>query len=463
MHVQRLSFSKLSLSVCAALLTACAGGDEDPAETSFSTTDPTTVTAGSESGEEMVCTPGVQVTCPCPDGSAGVQVCNADGTGLEACECGGESDSVDDTGPSESSGEPETTGEPDPCGDMMCADDETCNTCPEDCGECVPCTSAPSCEGAQVPPVIDMHADALDDVQMLYVPPDEALAKIAAYVEGAGPGMRLVAAALDQPTADEHPVVTQIRAAFDANPVPAAALRRQLARAGLQDVAAYRAAHPEPTRGAAGAVDLTDAPRDQAGGMPQPCEDPRLRIRVAQINVPEEYDDTTNDEIYCLVAAEGTESSELRLTPVTPPLDEGSSYEFPLATGIVWGQQDLAAPKGNLALTYNCIESDDLSIYNGLIEAIGNAADAAGGVAGDSGWIFDAVGIFADLLPAVLSLDGDDQLFNAAQIVPEDMHLSLTQGAYWLVRRSYESGNPFESNWDWELRMEIWGCHDNGQ
>lgn len=461
MHAHRLSlFASITLLTACAALTACAGGDAERGDdTTFTTTTPTT---GEDTGDPMVCVPGAQSSCACPGGGDGIQVCNADGSGLGECECGGVSDSADSTGPSETTAEP-TTGEPDPCGDLTCAEDETCDSCPEDCGECVPCTSAPSCEGAQVPPVIDMHADSLDDIQMLYVAPDEALAKIAAYVEGAGPGIRLIAAALSEPSSNEDALVSQIRAAFHANPDATAALRRQLARAGLDDVAAYRAAHPEPSRRHGSELDLASTPRDQAGGMPQPCEDPRLRIRVAQINVPEEYDDTTNDEIYCLVAAEGTESSELRLTPITPPLDEGSSYEFPLATGIVWGQQDLAAPKGNLALTYNCIESDDLSIYNGLIDAIGDAAEQAGGQAEDSGWVFDAVGIFADLLPAVLSLDGDDQLFNAAQIIPEDTHLALTQGAYWLVRRTYETGNPFASNWDWELRMEIWGCHDNGQ
>lgn len=456
MHAHRLS-----LIASVALLTACAGGDgERGDDTTFTTTTPTT---GEDTGDPMVCVPGAQSSCACPGGGDGVQACNAEGTGLGECECGGVSDSADSTGPSGTTAEP-TTGEPDPCGDLTCAEDETCDTCPEDCGECVPCTSAPSCEGAQVPPVIDMHADALDDIQMLYVPPDQALAKIAAIVEEGRPGLRVIVAALDQPLPGEHPFVSAVRNALAAEPRATAALRRELARAGIDDASMWRAAHPEPrpTANPTGAAELAASPAVAHGGVAQPCENPRLRIRVAQLDVPEEYDDVTNDEIYCLIAAEGTESSELRLTPVTAPIDEGGSHAFALAEGVVWGQQDLSAPKGNLALTYNCIESDDLSIYNGLIDAIGDAAEQAGGVAGDSGWVFDAVGIFSDLLPSVLSLDGDDQLFNAFQIIPEDMHLSLTQGAYWMVRRSYEGG-AFESNWDWQLRMEIWGCHDNGQ
>ena len=37
--------------------------------------------------------------------------------------------------------------------------------------------------------------------------------------------------------------------------------------------------------------------------------------------------------------------------------------------------------------------------------------------------------------------------------------LPLTFGAWWSVRR--DGTNGF-SDWDWELRMEIWGCHDYG-
>ena len=45
---------------------------------------------GCSSGSaEAQCVPGVQVTCPCPGGRTGVQVCNPDGTGFAACQsCG---------------------------------------------------------------------------------------------------------------------------------------------------------------------------------------------------------------------------------------------------------------------------------------------------------------------------------------------------------------------------------------
>lgn len=51
----------------------CGGAGED----SFSSTTPA----------PDVCDPGRQETCPCSDGSEGVQSCNEDGTGYEACSC----------------------------------------------------------------------------------------------------------------------------------------------------------------------------------------------------------------------------------------------------------------------------------------------------------------------------------------------------------------------------------------
>lgn len=449
-----MTFPRVPSLLTFALLTACAGGDEDNGDsaTTFTSTTMTTTTVGTEeSGEPMVCVPGAQSTCACPGGEDGVQLCNDQGTGLDECVCGNASDSADSTGPSD------TTGEPDPCGDMTCDEmaKETCNSCPEDCGECVPCTNAPSCDGALIPPVIDMHAMALDDVQMGWVDPDMARAKIVALVQGARPGMRMVIAALDAPTEGELAMVTDMRAAFAANPEVTAALQRQLAIAGLDDIAGYRLANPEPR-----AADvIAAAPEVQHGGEGDPCANPRLRIRAARIDVPEEDDDFLNDQIYCVIAAEGSQASELRLTPITPALDEGDSHEFALAEGLVWGQQDLVAPMGNLALTYNCIESESPDTYNGLFNAIGMAADAAGGIFEDNGWIFDTVGVVSDLLPAAIGLDGDDLLFNASQIIPADMHLALTSGQYWQVVRS---GTNLNSDWEWHLRMEVWGCHTNG-
>ncbi len=443
------------LAVTLSTLFACAGGEDQRTDSTLGTT-----TTDADTGDPMVCVPGAQSTCGCPGGGQGVQLCEPDGSGLGACECDSadattdESDSNDGT--SSGSGESTSTGPADPCGDLECRGEESCESCPEDCGECVPCTAAPSCEGAEVPPIITTHAEGLDDIVLSWVDPDQAFAKLVAHVEAADAGTRLLAAALAPASPGEHALVTSVREILGARPQAAAALRRQLARAGMSDPIAFRDAHPLP----AAALGLAAATEPVAGGMPQPCEHPRLRIRAARLDVIEEDDDFDNDEVYCVITSEAAEAAEIRVTPITPPLDEGDGIEYALAQGVVWGQMELVAPMGGIALTYNCLESDTENGYTDLLDAIGDAAGQAGGVAGDDGWIFDAVGIVTDLLGSVLSLDSDDQLFNASQIVPEEMHLALTQGAYWEVRRS---GTHINSDWDWSLRMEIWGCHDNAE
>jgi hypothetical protein len=444
-----MSNVRLASLLALTTLTACAGGesqrDDSDTATSTATDDPS-----SSESSGTACVPGAQSECACPGGGEGIQVCNADGTALGDCEC------EDTTGPDPTTEGSDSSGAPDPCGDGTCDEDETCDACPEDCGECIPCTLAPTCEGAQIPPVIETHAKNLDDIMLSYVPPEDALANITALLEQSTPGMRIIIAALDEARPDELAYVGHLRATFENHPAITDALRRQLAAANLQSLALYRDAHPEPR---AADIDLTTTDPHH-GGTARPCEDPRLRVRVARIDVPEEDDDVLNDQIYCLIAGEGTESSELKLTPITPALDEGDGHDWALGEGVVWGQMDLAAPRGNLALTYNCIESESVDTYNALLGAIGDAAEEAGGVFGDSenGWVFDAVGVLGNLLPSVLMLDGDDQLFNASQIIAEDQHLELTAGAWWTVARS---GTNINSDWEWHLRMEIWGCHDN--
>jgi hypothetical protein len=445
--------------VTAAFAVSCAGSDEGGDGTPmFGTT--TSTAADSSGGDDSaaesdgggVCVPGSQTACACPGGVDGVQVCLPDGSGLDTCDCGGADDG--------------TTGEPDPCGNAVCDADEDCTTCEMDCGVCEPCTSAPSCEGALIPPVIDVHADFLDD-PLAYIPPIEVRDMIAGHVDAGDDAAAMIAAALSPAVAGEAAFVTALRQALADHPVGAAAVRRQMATVGMSDPVAYRAAHPAPTQlqvevaaAAAAASAAAGDLQSPAHPVAAPCDDPRMRIRVAMLTVHEEDDDFANDEVYCAISSEATDAAEIKITPITPALDEGDNYPYNLDSGVVWGQADLVAPKGNLLLSYNCIESDTANGYSDLLGAVGDAANAAGGIdiPGVDGWVFPAVGIVANLLAGSLSLDGDDMLFNVTQVVPETEMLNLTSGAWWSVRRN---GTHINSDWDWELRMEIWGCHDN--
>ena len=398
----------------------------------------TTSGAGGAGGEGQggaagLCIPGQQVACACVGGTSGVQACNAAGGGFEACDCGSGSGGG-------------TVG----CGDGFCAGSEDCWSCPADCTPCAACTIAPSCDNAQIPPAVMDHVTGLD-TSMLPVSQAEALARFEALVTQRGPGVRLIAAALAPPRAGEPHLVAAMRESLDKRPRVRDALDRQLIAAGL---------------GPLSPVDLADfaAPvytplnTEFPGGTIE-CGAPLLRVRVSKITVHEEDDDFANDIVYCALTSEAKTASEIRVTPETPNLDQGESFTFPIEAGVFWGQKEPETPGGNLLLTYDCFEDDSGSGYGKLIDDIGAGATTIGGVAGSYGWIFDIVGAVAPVVSGALGLDGDDHLFNAQQTIALDQQLDLTNGRWWSVRRS---GTHINSDWDWELRVEAWGCAEHG-
>lgn len=458
----------------------CGEGDDSPQE--MTTLDPTTSTTTpvpgtSETGDsddtqdttEPACVPGTQNDCSCVGGLEGFQVCNSEGTGFGDCMCEPASDTEE---PDETEGGgSSSTGPGEPCGNGTCEPDldETCRTCEDDCGVCEPCDQAPSCEGAEIPPAIDTHAMFLDD-PMAYVAPPEIIDDLTSAIETGGLGARLIAAALTEPQVDEPAFVGTLRAQFDQHPEATDAVRRQFGRFGMQDPAGYVAIHGAPALWELQSFAAGDqaASLPGVGGLTQdldpmaaPCDDPRMRIRVATLTVHEEDDDFFNDEVYCAITSEAAEHAELKVTPLTTPLDEGDSVDYNLDAGLVWGQSELTAPMGNILLTYNCIESEGSGEgYANLLMGIGDAiGDADGKAVGVDGWVFPAAGVVTNLLAGALTLDGDDLLFNGSQTVQAIDMLPLTYGAWWSVRRE---GTNLNSDWDWELRMEIWGCHNFG-
>lgn len=400
---------------------------------------------GGATGSE--CIPGQQVFCACADGSQSIQVCNDRGTGLDPCQCENTGTGGQGTG---------GQGGGAACGDGACveAEDEDCHTCEADCGMCAPCTVAPSCDNAQIPPPNMMHVPALDNV-MMPMSKAQILDRLTSRLQKATPGARLLVAAMRPPVVGEPPMVSALRVALDRNTTTRARIERSLRAAGLERF---------PRE-----VDLSDweligkyGPTKVMGAYPGgtvECGSPLLRVRAATVTVHEEDDDFANDIVYCALTSEAATASEIRVTPQTPNLDQGDSFSYPIEAGVFWGQAQPETPGGNLLLTYDCFEADDNSSYQGLIDSIGNAAEQLGGVAGSYGWIFDAIGAVAPVLSDAIGLDGDDHLFNAQQVIGLDQQLDLTNGRFWSVRRS---GTHLNSDWDWELRVEAWGCAEFG-
>jgi hypothetical protein len=424
--------STISILVTLMLATGC--GDDDPGQTNTT-------------GSLTPCTPGEQQPCSCEDGTEALSTCPPDGAGFGVC------------GPCNMS-EP-TTGGPatgtadtgdDVCGDTVCDVWETCENCPDDCGVCEMCDLAPKCAGNVQPPTITIEMGELTDTaQALTI--DEQKFFLAAEVEAASPAMRLLAHALASPRKLDDPRVVELRAAFAAHSELRQRLATNLARLGMPTFDLYRDLYP---------LDLAAASVTSPARLQTACENPRLRIRVASVTVHEEYDDFNNDYVYCMITTEAESQGEVRVTPIYETgLAAGSTYPFSIAEGVVWGvDNQLVPPGGNMRLTYRCYENDDWAAFEALLDAIAMAVDGLGGlpVPGGEGWVLPA-GQVADLISQILQLDGDNQLFNASQTIDEHLLLTLTQGRYWTVRR-YGSVNL--SDWDWELRMEAWGCTDDG-
>ncbi|NVB36903.1 hypothetical protein G6O69_03615 [Pseudenhygromyxa sp. WMMC2535] len=415
------------------------GGDDEVGE--GSETEAGAAEAEDSSEGESLCEPGAEQACSCDAGTGGTQVCAEDGESWGECVC-------------EAS-----------CGDMICDEalGESCESCEADCGLCLDCEEAPSCEGAAIPGAIETHLEVLDvlpegeDEEMGFAP--ASLEDLGARVARGDLGVRTVAAALSpQVEIGEHPFVTALRGVFAEYPEQAQIVARQLARAGLEDASDYRRRFPDPKAPVPFAAGQDFGPRPAAG--PESCEDPKLRVRLAKIIVHNEADLINKDEIYCAVISEAASGSEIRVTPRTFALDNDEEYTYALAEGVVWGQAgEPVAPKGNLSLTYNCLESDGVTAFEEFLGAIADAAEEAGGTAWTYGWVFGVVGLAADIIGAALSLEKDDHLFNASQIVPAALQLEMTQGVWWSVQRS---GTFNLKNWHWELRMEAWGCTDDG-
>lgn len=80
------------------------------------------------------CAPGMQVTCPCADGTMGVQICEPGGGFFEPCSCGAVTASGSDTGETDTAdSDSQTTGDGPVCGNGIEEMGECPAACPEDC------------------------------------------------------------------------------------------------------------------------------------------------------------------------------------------------------------------------------------------------------------------------------------------------------------------------------------------
>lgn len=400
------------------------------------------------------CARGDREPCTCPDAKASTKTCSSAGKFLEcACE-----------------------EKPAVCGDGKCDTGETCKTCAQDCGPCPTCAAAPSCStGANAPNQLKTESSL--NVKLEAMDREKILARLTRDAELGSPGLLALSDAVLGSGGSAG--IERLRAAVTRSPALHASLKKHLARPELQAALSRgRALHmarltetarlaggpPMPTTMAGDAGGLADAGFGDAGldgGPPVACEPARLRLRVSKVTVTEEDDDFANDIVYCSIAAESPGGSEMRITPKTPNLDEGDSFTFG-GEGAFWGQKAARDPQGDLTVRYDCFEEDSSNGYGEFVKTAGEIiADQAGERLPEGyGWVSTVIDLAARYLPSLLALDADDHLFIATQTIPRAKQLELTNGGTWSVRKK---GRHYNSDWDWTLKVEAWGCVENGR
>lgn len=356
------------------------------------------------------------------------------------------------------------------CGDGKCDTGETCKSCDKDCGACAVCALAAACSTITETPGSLTPTTKLD-VKMVAMSREEILQQLIADADNGSPGLSLLAAAVNgKEEPGELRSITTLRSYFATRPSTLAILRRELARPSL--VAAIHRAPPAATlmnlpppsmRTMDANANTADGGAGADGGAAV-CDPPKLRIRVSRVTVHEEDDDVANDIVYCNVATESQGGSEMRITPKTPNLDEGRSHEFAGSAGIFWGLEGPRDSVSDLTIRYDCYEEDAPNGYGQFVQKAVELLKKEGGKyvrwKDGYGWIGTAIDLVTKYLPAILALDSDDHLFVATQTIRRADQLALANGATWTIRKK---GTHLFSDWDWSIKVDAWGCVDNGK
>ncbi|HSO34708.1 MAG TPA: hypothetical protein VLT33_19370 [Labilithrix sp.] len=203
-----------------------------------------------------------------------------------------------------------------------------------------------------------------------------------------------------------------------------------------------------------------DQPREDAGATAPDagsgagsCKDPELRLRIASVKV-----NKGGGQVYCVVSATDGATSEAAVTAKTKSLGDNETNFFDATTALYWGQKDLHRTTNNLTVTFNCfiVKSD---AWAKVLGAMGNTAKDLGGTPTPYGWAFGIGGIAANAAAAAVAAGaGDDLRFNAQQTIDRSELLDLTNGRAWTLRQG--GGCGLFCQWDWEIRVESWGCAD---
>jgi hypothetical protein len=193
---------------------------------------------------------------------------------------------------------------------------------------------------------------------------------------------------------------------------------------------------------------------------PAGCDPTKLRVRLASITVHDGQDAPETDEIYCVTSADAPAGAEIRLLPLTAGLSDGDSFAWPLEAGVLWGQTaGPAAAGGSLEIVIDCLEQDDPTGLTDFASRLGDEAVLAGGAAGSSGWVLPAGSDAAAVVAGTPWPTGDDHEYSVTLTLEQGVQFAATHGAWTGLRRT---GGSWPNEWDWEVRLEVWGCTEDG-
>jgi hypothetical protein len=181
------------------------------------------------------------------------------------------------------------------------------------------------------------------------------------------------------------------------------------------------------------------------------CQNAQLRLRIAKITAS-----SGGGTLSCIVSADDGATSEVATTTRTKKLGDKESFAFDVGTSLFWGQTDLHTTTNNLTITYNCFEIVDNTAWSSALDALGKAAQSAGGIAGPYGWAFGAAGAATQAAGAAVQANNGAKLkLNAQQTIDKGELLDLTNGRVWSIR---QKGGGWFDGWNWEIDVESWGC-----
>lgn len=219
--------------------------------------------------------------------------------------------------------------------------------------------------------------------------------------------------------------------------VSAATLRRRLASARAK----AEALHVDPFA-AYRRIEVERLPRPTT--LELEADAPMVALHALKIEVVEDYDDVSNDDIYCYFITTHDDLVWGRVSSIYAGLDEGSSVFFsPTDRGLFGPRGEKLAPRVHTLVDFGIVESDsgDIQELQKLSDAIVDLAVVAltayDGQAGAAA--AQARAEVQNLLRLVIGMDDDDRLVtDTLRFTPDTMASALASGSVHELSRFYE-------------------------